>query len=81
MESRGKTTGWIQKILSIAIILTPFVLMLTLTSGQPPPATGGHATSQQMIQGSFGGLAAILLLILVPICYVVYRGEKKRELR
>ncbi|MEM0287842.1 MAG: hypothetical protein QXG05_06730 [Nitrososphaerota archaeon] len=84
MEPREKTRRWLPTLLSIVIVLIPLIILFALSSGANTASQtvqNNFTTDQQIIFNTFTGIAALLLLIFIPAYYLLYRREKRKELR
>jgi len=85
LEPREKTRRWISTLISMSVILIPILFFLTLSSpsaGTQSNSIGtNYTTDAQVIFNSFAGLFVILLFILIPIFYILYKRDKRVDLR
>jgi nitrate reductase gamma subunit len=85
LEPREKTRRWISTLVSLSIILIPVLFFLGLSSpGQSSSQTTlntGYQTDAQVIFNAFLGFAVILFFLFVPIFYILYKKDKKVDLR
>lgn len=85
MEPREKTRRWISTLISMSVILIPILFFLTLSSpsqsSQSNSIGNSYITDGQVIFNSFLGLFVILLFILLPVFYLLYRRDRRIDLR
>lgn len=69
----------------MSVILIPILFFLSLSSpsqqGSSTSVSTNYTTDAQVIFNSFLGLFIILLFILIPIFYILYRKDRRVDLR
>ncbi len=88
MQRKQQTRGLISALLFLLIFLVPLFLSLGSSgssSSAPPTQTSlvspYHATDARIVFDSFAGLAALVLLLSIPVLLFIFDREKKSKMR